>query len=149
MNWTFKHISGSFLYVFGWIFFSRLLKVSPVVLVFKNVGKRDLWLKPTALLVFLLLLVERCKKLDRWFSREIRSFFWFLVWFQVSSINCWSSDSCIWYRIARPFNRSGAIRAIALDMSQVWHASVLHKLKCNGISGRVLVSFPCFTDTLD
>ena len=36
-------------------------------------------------------------------------------------------------RIARSFNRSGATRAIALDISKtfnrVWHAGLLHKLK--------------------
>ena len=35
-------------------------------------------------------------------------------------------------RIARAFNRSGATRAVALDISKVfdrvWHAGVLHKL---------------------
>ena len=41
-------------------------------------------------------------------------------------------------RIARAFNRSGATRAVALDISKafdkVWHASLLHKLKSYGIS---------------
>ena len=36
-------------------------------------------------------------------------------------------------RIARAFNRSGATRAVALDISKafgrVWHAGLLHKLK--------------------
>ena len=36
-------------------------------------------------------------------------------------------------RIARVFNRSGATRAVALDISKafdrVWHAGLLHKLK--------------------
>ena len=36
-------------------------------------------------------------------------------------------------RIARAFNRSGATRAVALDISKafdrVWHAGFLHKLK--------------------
>ena len=44
-------------------------------------------------------------------------------------------------RIARAFNRSGATRAIALDISKafdrVWHAGVLHKLKSYGISGQI------------
>ena len=42
-------------------------------------------------------------------------------------------------RIARAFNRSGATRAVALDISKafdrVWHAGPLHKLKSYGISG--------------
>ena len=44
-------------------------------------------------------------------------------------------------RIARAFNRSGATRAVALDISKafdrVWHAGLLHKLKCYGISGQI------------
>ena len=42
-------------------------------------------------------------------------------------------------RIARAFNRSGATRAVALDISKpfdrVWHAGLLHKRKSYGISG--------------
>ena len=44
-------------------------------------------------------------------------------------------------RIARAFNRSGATRAVALDMSKafdrVWHAGLLHKLKSYGISDQI------------
>ena len=44
-------------------------------------------------------------------------------------------------RIARAFNRSGATRAVALDISnafdRVWHAGLLHKLKSYGISGQI------------
>ena len=44
-------------------------------------------------------------------------------------------------RIARAFNRSGATRAVALDISKafvrVWHAGLLHKLKPYGISGQI------------
>ena len=44
-------------------------------------------------------------------------------------------------RIARAFNRSGATRAVALDISKafdrVWHAGLLHKLKCYRISGQI------------
>ena len=43
-------------------------------------------------------------------------------------------------RIARAFNRSGATRAIALDISKafhrIWHAGLLQKLKSYGISGK-------------
>ena len=39
------------------------------------------------------------------------------------------------------FNRSGATRAVALDISkafgQVWHAGLLHKLNSYGISGQI------------
>ena len=44
-------------------------------------------------------------------------------------------------RIARAFNRSGATRAVALDISKafdrVWHTGLLHKLKSYGISGHI------------
>ena len=42
------------------------------------------------------------------------------------------------HRIAKAFNRSGATRAVALDISKavdrVWHAGLLRKLNSNGIS---------------
>ena len=44
-------------------------------------------------------------------------------------------------RIARAFNRSGATRAVTLDISKafdrVWHAGLLHKLKSYRISGQI------------
>ena len=44
-------------------------------------------------------------------------------------------------RIARAFNRSGATRAVALDIfkafDRVWHAGLLHKRKSFGISGQI------------
>ena len=44
-------------------------------------------------------------------------------------------------RIARVFNRSGATRAVALDISKafdrVLHAGLFHKLKSYGISGQI------------
>ena len=44
-------------------------------------------------------------------------------------------------RIARAFNRSWATRTLALDIfkafDRVWHAGLLHKLKCYGISGQI------------
>ena len=44
-------------------------------------------------------------------------------------------------RIARVFNRSGATRAVALDISKafdrVWHAGFLHELKSYKISGQI------------
>ena len=43
--------------------------------------------------------------------------------------------------IARAFNRSGATRAVVLDISKafnrVWHAGLLHKLKSYEISGQI------------
>ena len=43
--------------------------------------------------------------------------------------------------ITRAFNRSGATRTVALDISKafdrVWHTGLLHKLKSYGISGHI------------
>ena len=51
-------------------------------------------------------------------------------------------------RIARAFNRSGATRAVALDISQafdrVWYAGLLPKLKSYGISGQIFGLISCF-----
>ena len=48
----------------------------------------------------------------------------------------------------RAFNRSGATRAIALNISKafdrVWHAVLLHKLKSYGISGHIFGLISCF-----
>ena len=44
-------------------------------------------------------------------------------------------------RLARAFNRSGATRAAALDISKafgrVWQAGLFNKFKCYGISGQI------------
>ena len=44
-------------------------------------------------------------------------------------------------RISRAFNRSGATRAVAIDISKafdrVWNAGLLHKLKSYGISDQI------------
>ena len=51
-------------------------------------------------------------------------------------------------RIAGAFNRSGATRAVALDISKAfdraWHAGLLHKLKSYGISGQIFDLFSSF-----
>ena len=44
-------------------------------------------------------------------------------------------------RITRAFKRSGATRAVALDIfkafDRVWHADLFYKLKSSGISGQI------------
>ena len=51
-------------------------------------------------------------------------------------------------RIARAFNRSGATRTVALDISKafnrVWQAGLLHKLKSCGISGQIFCLISSF-----
>ena len=63
----------------------------------------------------------------------------------------WSTPdplTVVFDRIARIFNRSGATRAVALDISKafdrVWHAGLLHKRKSYGISGHILGLFLLF-----
>ena len=67
-----------------------------------------------------------------------------MFFFQISSIVSRSTAdplTVLSNRIARSFNRSGATRAVALDISKafdrVWHARLLHKLKSYGISGEI------------
>ena len=51
----------------------------------------------------------------------------------------------IFDRIVRVFNRSGATRAVAFDISKafdmIWHAGLLHKLKSYRISGQIFGLF--------
>ena len=52
-------------------------------------------------------------------------------------------------RIARAFNRSGAIQAATLDISKafdrVWHAGLLHRLKSYGISRQIFCLISSFS----
>ena len=118
-------------------------KVSSVVPVFKNVGERSTAknYRPVSLLsvvskVFEKLVnnrivdhLEKCGLFSdfRYGFRSSRS---------TADLLIVVSD-----RIARAFNRSGATRAVALDISKafdrVWHAGLLHKLKSYGISGQI------------
>ena len=61
-----------------------------------------------------------------------------------SFVNRWSTADLLTVvsdRIAKAFNKSGATRAVALDISKVfdkvWHAGLLDKLKSYGISGQI------------
>ena len=55
--------------------------------------------------------------------------------------SCQSTADLLTFASDRAFNRSGATRAVALDISKafdrVWHAGLLHKLKSYGISGQI------------
>ena len=54
-------------------------------------------------------------------------------------------------KIARAFNRCGATRAVALDISKaldrVWHAGLLHELKSDKISGHIYDLISSFLGT--
>ena len=51
-------------------------------------------------------------------------------------------------RITEAVNKSGATRAVVLDISKafdrVWHAGLLHKLKSYGISGQIFCLISSF-----
>ena len=55
----------------------------------------------------------------------------------------WTADllTVVSDRTGRAFNRSGATRAVAIDISEafdrVWHAGLLCRLKSYGISGQI------------
>ena len=111
---------------------------SSVVPVFKNVGESS---TATALLVFFLWLVKSLKNLYIIESLiNLRNVAFFLM----SSMALGLLDQLqiflvLFDRIAGALNRSGATRAVALDISKVfdrvWHGGFLHKLKSSGISG--------------
>ena len=96
--------------------FPDCLKVSLVVPVFNNVGESSIAknYRPVSLLSVVSKVIEKL----------------------AADLLTVVSD-----RIARAFNRSGATRAVVLDISKtfdrVWHAGLLHKLKSYGISGQV------------
>ena len=126
-------------------------KVSSVVPVFKNVGERSTAknLRPVSLLsvvsnVFEKLVntrivghLEKCGLFSD-FQYDFRSSRSTADPFTVVSADLFTVVSD---RIARAFNRSGATRAVALDISKafdrVWHVGLLHKLKSYGISGQI------------
>ena len=102
-----------------------------------------LLLKTTALLVFFLWLVVFGKLVNNRIVDHLEK----CGLFSDFQFGCRSSRSTadlltvVSDRIAWTFNRSGATRAVALDISKafdrVWHAGLLHKLKSNGISGQI------------
>ena len=118
-------------------------KVSSVVPVFKNVGERSaaknhrlVSLYSVASKVFEKLVNNRIvDHLEKCGFYMISS----MVLGLLDQLQIFSQLYLI--RIARAFNRSGATRAMALDISKafdrVWHAGLLHKLKSYGISGQI------------
>ena len=117
-----------------------------MVPVFKNVGERP-EAKTTALLVFFLWLVKLVnnRTVDHLEKRGLFSNFQYGFRSSRSTADLLTVVSD---RIARAFNRSGATRAVALDISKafdrVWHAGLLHKLKSYGISGQIFALISSF-----
>ena len=117
-----------------------------MVPVFKNVGERS-----AALLVFFLWFV---KVFEKFVSNGIVDYLRKCGLFSDFQYSLRSSRPTADFltvasdRIARAFNRSGATRAVALDISKafdrVWHAGLPHKLRSWGISVRYLAIWPFF-----
>ena len=115
-------------------------KVSSVVPVFKNVGERSTAknYRPVSLLSVVSKVFEKIR--IRIHLEKCGLFSDFQYGFR-SSRSTADLLTVVSDRIARAFNRSGATRAVALDISKafdrVWHAGLLHKLKSYGISGQI------------
>ena len=123
--------------------FPNCWKVSSVVPVFKNVGERSTTksYRPVSLHSVVSKVFEKLVN-DR-IVDHIEKFGLFSD-FQYGFRSCRSTADLLTVvsdRIARAFNRSGATRTVALDISKafdrVWHAGLLHKLKSYGISGQI------------
>ena len=102
---------------------------------------KGLQVKTTALLVFFLWLVVFEKLLNNRIFDHLEKcghFSNFQYGFR-SSRSTADLLTVVSDRIVRAFNRSGANRAVAPNITKafdrVWHASLLHKLKSYGISG--------------
>ena len=118
-------------------------KVSPVVPVFKNDGERSTAknYRPVSLLSVVSKVFEKLvnnRIVDH--LEKCGLFSDFQYGFR-SSRSTADLLTVVSDRIARAFNRSGATRAVALDISRafdrVWHAGLLHKLKSYGNSGQI------------
>ena len=123
--------------------FSDCWKVSSVVPVFKNVGERSTAknYRPVSLLSVVSKVFEKLvnnRIVDH--PEKCGLFSDFQYGFR-SSRSTADLLTVVSDRIARAFNRSGAIRAVALDISKafdrVWHAGLINKLKSYGISGQI------------
>ena len=129
--------------------FPHCWKVSSVVPVFKNVGERSTAknYRPVSLLSVVSKVLEKLVNHRIVDHLEKCGLFCDFQYDFRSSRSTADFLTVVSDRIARAFNRSGATRAVALDISKafdrVWHAGILHKLKSYGISGQIfgLISF--------
>ena len=118
-------------------------KVSSVVPVFKNGGKRSTAknCRPVSLLSVVSKVFEKLvnsRVVDHLEKRGLFSDFQYGFKSSRSTVDLLTVVSD---RIARAFNRSGATQVVSLDIfkafGRVWHAGRLHKLKSYGISGQI------------
>ena len=124
-------------------FFPACWKISSVVPVFKNVGERSTAKNyhPVCLLSVVSKVFEKLvnnRIVDH--LEKCGLFSDFQYGFR-SSRSTADLLTVVSDRIVRAFNRSGATRAVALDISKasdrVWHAGLLNQLKSRGISGQI------------
>ena len=125
-------------------------KVSSVVPVFKNIGERSTAknYRPVSLLSVVSKVFEKLvndRIVDHLDKCGLFSNFQYGLRSSQSTADLLTVVSD---RIASAFNRSGATRAVALDMSKafdrVCHAGLPHKLKSYGISGQIFDSISSF-----
>ena len=118
-------------------------KVSFVVSVFKNVGKRSTAKNyhPVSVLSMVSKVFEKLVNNRIVDHLEKCGLFSDFQYDFRSSQSTADLLTVVSDRIARAFNRSGATRAVALDISKafdrVWHTGLLHKRKSHGISGQI------------
>ena len=126
-------------------------KVSSVVPVFKNVGERSA--AKTCCLVSLPSVVSKVveKSVNNRIVDHLEKcglFSNFQYAFR-SSRSTADLLTVVSDRIAKAFNKSGATRTVALDITKafdrVWHVGLLHKLKSYGTSGQIFVFFFFFS----
>ena len=118
-------------------------KVSSVVPASKNVGKRSTakTYSPVNLLSVVSKVFDKLVNNRILYHLEKRGLFSDFQYDLKSSQSTADLLTVASDRIAREFNRSGATRAVALDISKafyrVWHAGLLCKVKSYGISGQI------------
>ena len=118
-------------------------KVSSVVPVFKNVGERSTAknYRPVSLLSVVSKVIGKLVNNRIVDHLENCGLFSDFQYGFRSSRSAADLLTVVSDRIARAFNRSGATRAVALDIcktfDRVWHAGLLHKLKSYGLSGQI------------
>ena len=118
-------------------------KVSSVIPVFKNIGERSTAKNyhPVSLLFVVSKVFEKLVNNRIVDHLEKYGLFSYFQYSFRSSRSTAGLLTVVSDRIAKAFNRSGATRAVALDISKafdrVWHAGLLHKLKSYGISGQI------------